>query len=301
MDNSKVKVAIIGTGNIGSDLLHKVERSPYLRCGLFTGRNQDSEGIRRAKQMDVTVSYDSIQAIEKNPDCCEIVFDTTNAESHLIHAPILKKLKKFTIDLTPSRVGILCVPSINSAEALEADNINLITCGGQSLIPIAKAIMEVHPETEYIEAVGSIASRSAGPGTRANIEEYLQTTARALESFSGVPRAKAILILNPAEPPVLMHNTLYAKITNPNLDELKKKITETIGAISAYVPGYRLAAGPSIEKGSVMVMIEVVGQGDYLPTYAGNLDIITCAAVRVAEEYVQKKIHAKNNATAIPV
>ncbi len=289
MDTQRVKVAIIGTGNIGSDLLHKVERSPFLRCGLFTGRNQDSEGIRRAKQMDVTVSYDSIHAIEKNPECCEIVFDTTNAESHMIHAPILKKLKKFTIDLTPSRMGVLCVPSINSAEALMSDNVNLITCGGQSLIPIAKAICDVHPDTTYIEAVGSIASRSAGPGTRANIEEYLQTTARALESFSGVPRAKAILILNPAEPPVLMRNTLYAKIPNPNIEELTAKINETVSAIKAYVPGYRLAAGPIIEKGSVMVMVEVVGQGDYLPTYAGNLDIITCAAVRVAEEYVKNK------------
>lgn len=289
MDTQRVKVAIIGTGNIGSDLLHKVERSPFLRCGLFTGRNQDSEGIRRAKQMDVTVSYDSIHAIEKNPECCEIVFDTTNAESHMIHAPILKKLKKFTIDLTPSRMGVLCVPSINSAEALMSDNVNLITCGGQSLIPIAKAICDVHPDTTYIEAVGSIASRSAGPGTRANIEEYLQTTARALESFSGVLRAKAILILNPAEPPVLMRNTLYAKIPNPNIEELTAKINETVSAIKAYVPGYRLAAGPIIEKGSVMVMVEVVGQGDYLPTYAGNLDIITCAAVRVAEEYVKNK------------
>ncbi len=289
MSSGKAKVAIIGTGNIGSDLLYKVERSPFLRCGLFTGRSQDSEGIRRAKRMDVTVSYDSIRAIEENPDCCEVVFDTTNAESHLIHAPILQKLKKFTIDLTPSRVGTLCVPSINIMEALAADNVNLITCGGQSLIPIAKAILDVHPETEYVEAVGSIASKSAGPGTRANIEEYLQTTARAIESFSGVPRAKAILILNPAEPPVLMRNTLYAKISNPNIPELARKITATVEAIQTYVPGYRLAAGPIIEKDSVMVMVEVVGQGDFLPTYAGNLDIITCAAVRVAEEYVKHK------------
>lgn len=291
MAASKVKVAIIGTGNIGSDLLSKVERSPFLRCSLFTGRNQDSQGIRRAKQLDITVSYDSIAAIENNPDCCDIVFDATNAESHKEHAPILKKLGKFVIDLTPSRVGTLCVPLINIDEAVQTDNINLVTCGGQSLIPIAKAIMEVHPETQYIEAVGSIASRSAGPGTRANIEEYINTTARALEVFSGVPKAKAILILNPAEPPILMHNTIYASITNPKLAELKDKIFSVAKAIQAYVPGYRIAAGPIVEKGNVMVIVEVVGQGDYLPTYAGNLDIITCAAVRVAEEYAQKKLN----------
>ncbi len=289
---SKVHVAIIGTGNIGSDLLRKVERSPFLRCGLFTGRNQDSEGIRQAKRMDVTVSYESIEAIEKNPDCCEIVFDTTSAESHKRHAEILKRLGKFTIDLTPSRIGTLCVPSINSDVVLASDNINMVTCGGQSLIPVAKAIMETHPDTTYIEVVGSIASKSAGPGTRANVDEYITTTSRAIEVFSGVPRAKAVLILNPAEPPILMHNTLYADIPNPDLTALRKKIAETEKMIQAYVPGYRVAAGPIIEKGKVMVMIEVVGQGDYLPTYAGNLDIITCAAVRAAEEYAVKKLGA---------
>lgn len=285
----KVKVAIIGTGNIGSDLLSKVERSLYLRCGLFAGRNQDSEGIRRAKQLKVAVSYDSIKAIEKDPGCCDIVFDATNAESHKEHAVILKRLGKFVIDLTPSRIGELCVPLININQALRADNVNLITCGGQSVIPIAKAIMEVHPETKYIEVVGSIASRSAGPGTRSNIEEYIQTTTRAIEIFSGVPKAKAILILNPAEPPILMHNTIYAQIEHPDLKVLKRKINSVVKTIQTYVPGYRIAAGPLIERGNVMVIIEVVGQGDYLPAYAGNLDIITCAAIKVAEEYAIKK------------
>ncbi|TSC85052.1 MAG: acetaldehyde dehydrogenase [Parcubacteria group bacterium Gr01-1014_13] len=289
----KIKVGIIGTGNIGSDLLHKVGRSEVLECGIFTGRNKDSEGIARAKAMGVPTSFDSLGAIINNPDYCEIVFDTTSAVYHTEHAPILKNLGKFTIDLTPSRIGMMCVPAINLAEALEVPNVNLVTCGGQTLIPIAKAIMEVHPETKYIEVVGSVASKSAGSGTRANIEEYINTTTNALKSFSGVPEAKAILILNPAEPPILMHNTLYALIPEPNIEALTKKINEVAASIQQYVPGYRLAMGPTAEKGKVTVTIEVVGRGDFLPAYAGNLDIITCAAIRVAEEYARKKILSK--------
>lgn len=286
----KVKVGIIGTGNIGSDLLHKVLRSEILECGIFTGRNKDSEGIARAKELGVPTSFESLKPIIDNPDCCEIVFDTTSAAYHIEHAPILKNLNKFTIDLTPSRIGMMCVPAINLAEAIESSNVNLVTCGGQTLIPIAKAIMEAHPETKYIEVIGSIASKSAGSGTRANIEEYIQTTTDALEKFSGVPKAKAILILNPVEPPILMHNTLYALIDEPNIEVLTKKINEVVLAIQQYVPGYRLAMGPVAEKGKVTITIEVVGNGDFLPAYAGNLDIITCAAIRVAEEYARKKI-----------
>ena len=290
---TKVKVGIIGTGNIGSDLLYKVGRSEVLECGIFTGRNKDSEGIRRAQALGVPTSFESLKAITDNPDCCEIVFDTTSAAFHAEHAVVLEKLGKFVIDLTPSRIGSLCVPAINLEKGLEANNVNLITCGGQTLIPIAKAVMDVHPETKYIEVVGSIASKSAGSGTRANIEEYIQTTTNALKTFSGVPDAKAILILNPAEPPILMHNTLYALIPEPNIEALTKKINEVVSVIQQYVPGYRLAMGPIAEKGKVTITIEVVGRGDFLPAYAGNLDIITCAAIRVAEEYARKKILAK--------
>ncbi|HSR89236.1 MAG TPA: acetaldehyde dehydrogenase (acetylating) [Candidatus Udaeobacter sp.] len=290
---TKVKVGIIGTGNIGSDLLYKVNRSEILECGIFTGRNKDSEGISRAKDLGVPTSFDSIKFITDNPNCCEIVFDTTSAAYHAEHAVILKNLKKFTIDLTPSRIGLMCVPAINLDQALEAANVNLVTCGGQTLIPIAKAIMDVHPETKYIEVVGSIASKSAGSGTRANLEEYIQTTTDALKKFSGVPEAKAILILNPVEPPILMHNTLYALIPEPNIEALTKKINEVAAAIQQYVPGYRLAIGPIAENGKVTITIEVIGRGDFLPAYAGNLDIITCAAIRVAEEYAKKKIANK--------
>lgn len=291
----KISAAIIGTGNIGSDLLYKIQRSKFINCSLFTGRNPDSEGIKRAKTLGIRTSIDSIEAIERDPDCCKIVFDATSAKSHAAHAPLLKKMNKFTIDLTPSRIGTMCVPAINLAEAIKTDNINLITCGGQTLIPIAKAVMDVHPETKYIEVVGSIASKSAGLGTRANIEEYIETTTNALRTFSGTPEAKTILILNPAEPPILMHNTLYALIPEPNINALTKKINEVVASIQKYVHGYRLAVCPLVEKGKVTITIEVVGHGDFLPAYAGNLDIITCAAIMVAEEYAIKKILAKDN------
>lgn len=288
--SQKIAAAILGTGNIGSDLLRKILRSPYLTCGLFTGRNPDSEGIRQAQALGVRTSADSIRAIEQDPDCCEIVFDTTSAAQHILHAPLLKKLGKFVVDMTPSRVGKMCVPALNLSEAIEADNVNLITCGGQTCIPLAKAIMEAHPDTTYIEIVGSIASKSAGPGTRANIEEYIQTTKNALEHFSGVPKAKAILVLNPAEPPILMHNTIYATIPYPDINRLREHVTLAAEQIQKYVPGFKVILGPVLEGDRMVIMVEVVGQGDFLPSYAGNLDIITCAAVQVAEEYAKQKL-----------
>ncbi|MDO8584860.1 MAG: acetaldehyde dehydrogenase (acetylating) [bacterium] len=287
---NKLKVGIIGTGNIGSDLLMKVMRSPFLTCGMFTGRDKDSAGIARAKKLGVPTSHESIKAIIDDPACCDIVCDATSAAVHAEHAAILKKLGKFTIDLTPSRIGVPCIPILNLDEALEADNVSLITCGGQSVIPIARAIMEVHPETEYIELVGSIASKSAGPGTRANIEEYIRTTRSALEKFSGVPRGKVILILNPVEPPIHMHNTVYAQIPHPDIPALRKKIMAVVKRIQAYVPGYRLSVGPIARQDRVTVVTEVVGAEDFLPAYAGNLDIITCAAVKVAEAYAEKHV-----------
>lgn len=289
----KIKVGIIGTGNIGSDLLVKIQRSEFLECGIFSGRNSDSEGIRKAESMGVRTSCESIGAILRDQNSCEIVFDATSASVHQQNAPILKKLNKYTIDLTPSKIGKLCVPAINMEECLNVDNINLITCGGQAAIPIICAIMKVHPDTEYIELVSSISSKSAGPGTRLNIDEFTQTTRDAIESFTGVKKAKAIIVLNPAEPPVLMHNTIYAKIKKPNLFELEEKITEMAKVIQRYVPGYKITLGPVAENERVTTMIEVVGRGDYLPKYSGNLDIITCAAVNMAEEYAKQRLLSK--------
>jgi acetaldehyde dehydrogenase len=294
MSREKTKIAIIGTGNIGTDLLFKVGRSKLLECSMFTGRDPDSKGIKRAKELGIRTSADSITTIEKEPDICEIVFDATSAKGHLINAPILKKLGKFVIDLTPSRFGIMCVPAVNKPESYSsADNINMVTCGGQACVPIAKAIMEVHPETQYIEVVGVISSKSAGPGTRSNIDEYTQTTKDAIELYSHVPKAKAIIILNPAEPPIWMHNTVYALIQNPDLEKLKAKIAETEKEIQKYVPGYKVILGPLYEDGRLIVMVQVEGQGDFLPKYSGNLDIITSAAVQVAEEYVKNKQQSK--------
>jgi len=287
---SRIKVGIIGTGNIGTDLLFKVKRSEILECGIFTGRNPDSEGIRRAREVGVNTSADSIKAIQNDPKCCDIVFDTTSASVHQQNAPILKKLNKYTIDLTPSKIGKLCVPAINMKKCLGVDNINLITCGGQAAIPIIYAMMKVHPDTEYVELVSSISSKSAGWGTRLNIDEFTQTTRDAIEEFTKVKKAKVIIILNPAEPPVLMHNTIYARIKKPNLKELKKKITAMAGIIQSYVPGYMITLGPVIENDRVTTMIEVVGRGDFLPKYSGNLDIITCAAVNMAEAYAKAKL-----------
>jgi len=291
--HSKIKVGIIGTGNIGSDLLVKVQRSKVLECGIFTGKNPQSEGIKRAKLMGVPTSFESIKIIEDNPKICSIVFDATNAAAHREHAPILKKLGKFTIDMTPSRIGKMCIPIMNLEECLELDNINMITCGGQATTPIIATIKKVHPEVEYVEIVSSIASRSAGIGTRDNIDEYTQSTGEGIKLFTGIAKTKAIIILNPAEPPILMHNTIYALIKNPKLVSLEAEIKSVVKKIQTYVPGFKLILGPIFENHRITVMTEVVGRGDYLPIYAGNLDIINCAAIAVAEEYAKRKIKYK--------
>lgn len=283
----KLRAAIIGTGNIGSDLLIKIIRSKFLDCSLFTGQNPDSPNIKRVKKIGITTSADSINAIIDNPQCCDIVFDATSAAAHKYHAPILKKLGKFTIDLTPSKIGKMCVPLINLETSLKSADVNMISCGGQAVIPLAKVIMNTHPQTKYIELVSSIASKSAGLATRDNIDEYTQTTSEGIRSLSQVPQSKAIIILNPAEPPLMMHNTLFAEIDHPNLKLLTKNINQVVKQIQIYVPGYQLVLGPVLENNRITIMTKVVGLGDYLPVYAGNLDIINCAAIAVAESYAQ--------------
>ncbi|MEK7633222.1 MAG: acetaldehyde dehydrogenase (acetylating) [Patescibacteria group bacterium] len=293
--SKKIKVGIIGTGNIGSDLLTKILRSPVLECGIFTGHNPESKGIARAKKLGVKTSFESIRAIEKSPGLCEIVFDATSAEAHQYNAPILKRLKKFVIDMTPSRIGKMCIPIINLNKSLKEFNINMVSCGGQATIPIAQAIMKINPDTEYIEIVSSISSKSAGIGTRNNIDEYTQTTSEALMYFSGVKKAKAIVNLNPADPPILMHNTIYAKMKNPKIELITEEIKKVVKKIQQYVPGYKLVLEPIFDDGKLTTMIEVVGRGDYLPIYAGNLDIINCAAIAVAEEYARRKLKTKKH------
>ncbi len=286
---NKLKVAIIGTGNIGADLMLKVMRSDLLTCTLFAGRNFNSAGMKRANALGVPISDRGIEAIINNPTICDLVFDCTSAHAHIEHWEILNKLGKTVIDMTPAKLGELCVPAINALECLTtgARNINMITCGGQSSIPIANAISQVHSNIEYIEVASSIASRSAGPATRQNLDEYIETTQDALKMFTGAKRTKAILILNPANPPIDMQTTIYAKITNPDLSAINLSVNAMVENLKKYVPGYQLIVPPTIEGNKVITTIKVLGAGDYLPQYAGNLDIINCAAIAMAELIAQ--------------
>ena len=283
----KLRVAVLGSGNIGSDLLSKIMRSELLECTLFIGRNLASRGVARAAAMGVPVSDKSIDAIIQDPDVCDLVFDATSALSHLRHAPVLEGLGKLVIDMTPSNLGQMCVPAVNLADGLRHHNVNMVTCGGQATVPIAHVIGQVHGVVPYIEVVSQIASRSAGPATRINLDEYVENTERAVREFSGCERSKAILNLNPAQPPVDMQSTIFAKLDNPDLDALRPAVDAMVEKIRTYVPGYQLIVPPTIENGRIVVMVKVLGLGDYLPAYAGNLDIINCAAIAVAEGHAR--------------
>lgn len=285
----KARIAIIGTGNIGSDLLVKIQRSPYLECTKFIGRNLNSKGMLFARNFNVELSDKSIDAIVEDPDCCDIVIDATSAAVHRINAPILKKLGKFTIDMTPSQIGEMCIPAINAKEALALDNINLVTCGGQAVVPIAYAISRVS-KVMYHEMVSVIASKSAGPGTRDNIDEFTQTTKKALLKFTNAADAKAIITLNPADPPIKMHNTLYSIVENLDMDAIRNSVKQMVEEIRHYVDGYKLTVEPMLEHGRIVTMVTVEGHGDYLPPYSGNLDIINCAAISMAERFAEAKL-----------
>lgn len=293
----KLKIAIIGTGNIGTDLMVKVMRSQHLTCTLFAGRNFNSAGMKRANALGVTISDRGIEAIARDPAICDVVFDCTSAHAHTEHWAILERLGKTVIDMTPAKLGELCVPAINASECLAtgARNINMITCGGQSSIPIAYAIAQVQPNIDYVEVASSIASRSAGPATRHNLDEYIETTQEALQTFSGAKHAKAILILNPANPPIDMQTTIYAKIANPNLPAIQASVAAMVEKLKQYVPGYQLIVAPTLEGDKVITTIKVLGAGDYLPQYAGNLDIINCAAIAMAERIAQTGAHQESS------
>ncbi|MFI3300262.1 MAG: acetaldehyde dehydrogenase (acetylating) [Candidatus Gastranaerophilales bacterium] len=287
----KLKVGIIGTGNIGCDLLIKVQKSDLLECSLFMGRNLDSKGIKFASNLNINVSDMSINALVESPDLCDIVFDATTASAHFINAPRLKEMGKYTIDLTPSLIGKMCVPTINADECLKETNINMITCGGQATLPIVHKISREYSNIEYIEIVASIASKSAGAGTRANIDEFTQTTKMALTEFSCIENSKAIIILNPAEPPIVMNNTIYFKMKEPDLKNVQLIINKVEKEVQQYIPGYKIKLAPVYQNGYLVIMLQVEGSGDYLPKYSGNLDVITCAAVKMAELYAKKRLN----------
>lgn len=286
-----MKVAILGSGNIGTDLLVKILRSPYLQCGVFIGRSLLSKGIQKACELGVHTSISGIEYIQKNPDCCDLVFDATSAVAHTIHAPILKELKKFTIDLTPAKKGEMCVPIINLESALWYTNVNMITCGGQATLPIIHALGVSGAKIQYVEVVSSIASSSAGPATRINLDEYIHTTEQAIKFFTGISNAKAILNLNPAQPCIDMQTTIFTQVKYFDMQKFTRLAESVEKNVQSYVPGYKILLNPLIKNKQLVVMIQVKGQGDYLPEYAGNLDIINCAALAIAEKYAKNRLN----------
>ncbi|WP_405945619.1 acetaldehyde dehydrogenase (acetylating) [Streptomyces prunicolor] len=296
------KVAIIGSGNIGTDLLIKVLRlSDSLKIVALAGIDPDSDGLARARRLKVATTHEGVEGLVKLDEFADIdlVFDATSAGAHRHHEEVLRPLGRTLVDLTPAALGPYVVPPVNGDAHLDAPNVNMVTCGGQATIPIVAAVGAVSP-VHYGEIVASIASRSAGPGTRANIDEFTETTSRAIEVVGGAARGKAIIVLNPAEPPLIMRDTVHCLVSDCATEAVTASVEEMVGRVQAYVPGYRLkqkvqydkvaaddplrtlAAGAG-ELLKVSVFLEVEGAAHYLPAYAGNLDIMTSAALRTAE------------------
>ncbi len=304
---SKVKVAIIGSGNIGTDLMIKIMRlSDVLEVGALVGIDPDSDGLARARRLGVNAISTGVQGLmsDRGFGDIRIVFDATSAAAHIANAQALAGADVRLVDLTPAAIGPYCVPPVNLEQHLDSRNLNMVTCGGQATIPVVAAISAVAP-THYAEIVASIASRSAGPGTRANIDEFTETTSRAIEQVGGVRRGKAIIVLNPAEPPLIMRDTVFAIVDECDRDAVEASVHKIVKEVQEYVPGYRLKQDvqfrriardsfeadliPDVDPADRMVVtvfIEVEGAGHYLPPYAGNLDIMTSAARRVGERLV---------------
>ncbi|WP_163554257.1 acetaldehyde dehydrogenase (acetylating) [Candidatus Frankia alpina] len=299
----KTKVAIIGSGNIGSDLMMKIIRlSTTLEMGAMVGIDPDSDGLARARRLEITTTADGVRGLLELPvlDEIGIVFDATSARAHVANVQLLEPYDKILVDLTPAAVGPFVVPAVNLADHQDARNVNMVTCGGQATIPIVAAVSRVTPVL-YAEIIASIASKSAGPGTRANIDEFTETTALAIEVVGGAARGKAIIVLNPANPPMIMRDTVHCLASWGDPEDIRASVTAMHGEVSRYVPGYRLKQEVQITaiaedeplntligdaprpRWRVSVFLEVEGAAHYLPSYAGNLDIMTSAALRTGE------------------
>jgi acetaldehyde dehydrogenase len=278
-----MKCAVLGSGNIGTDLMAKLLRSDTLELTAVVGVDPASEGLARAKSEGLDASAEGVDWLVAHADQAEIVFEATSAGAHRANAPKLADAGLRSIDLTPAKLGPGVVPVVNLEQHVDAPDVNLISCGGQATIPIVAAVSQVTP-VPYAEIVAAIASKSAGPGTRQSIDEFTRTTAKGLEEIGGAERGKAIIVLNPADPPILMRNTVYCTVSDEvDRDAIEASVFAMVERVAAYVPGYRLRAEPIFDDGRVTVIVEVEGAGDFLPLYAGNLDVMTAAAVRVGE------------------
>jgi acetaldehyde dehydrogenase len=288
---TKATAAIVGPGNIGTDLLAKLQRSTHVDVRYMVGVDPSSDGLQRARARGVEASAGGVDWLLAQDELPDIVFEATSAKAHAANAPRYAEAGLQAVDLTPAAIGPLICPPVNLGEHQAAPNLNMITCGGQATIPIVHAVSRLVP-VPYAEIVASIASRSAGPGTRANIDEFTDTTARAIERVGGAERGKAIIVLNPADPPVIMRDTVFCAIpADADRDAITGSIVTMVGEVAQYVPGYVLRVEPQFDDprpewnghARVAVFLEVRGHGDYLPPWAGNLDIMTAAATRVGE------------------
>lgn len=280
----KLKAAIIGTGNIGTDLLIKSTRSDIIEPVVFVGRRESSDGIQRAKSLGIKTSIDGIDFFKNNSNYCDLVFDCTDAYSAIENYKVFDSQNIKTIDLTPAKIGELCVPLINDDLIITNNNVNMITCGGQASIPLLHLVSKHCDSLEYIEIVSQISSKSAGMATRINIDEYINTTEKAIIKFTKTKKCKVILNLNPAEPCVDMQTTMFLKYKNIDMTNLLEEFDKKIKSIKSYVPHYELTSLPSLNDDILIISIKIKGSGDYLPSYAGNLDIINCAALKITEK-----------------
>lgn len=295
---SKAKVAIVGSGNISTDLLYKLLRSEWLEPRWMVGIDPESDGLARAAKLGLETTHEGVDWLLAQPDKPDLVFEATSAYVHRDAAPKYAKAGIRAIDLTPAAVGPAVIPPANLREHLDAPNVNMITCGGQATIPIVYAVSRI-VEVPYAEIVASVASVSAGPGTRANIDEFTKTTARGVQTIGRAARGKAIIILNPADPPMIMRDTIFCAIpTDADREAIAASIHDVVKEVQTYVPGYRLLNEPQFDEPSinsggqalVTTFVEVEGAGDYLPPYAGNLDIMTAAATKVGEEIAKETL-----------